>query len=121
MQFQNCDLSSLVEDFLEKEVQDAIKALPSDKATRGQMVSLVYSSNFVGYYFFEMGEPSLSIKMMHTTLFYFNYLTKAGKKPYIDLIKLEPPNEGVRAPPNYYKARRIDGILCLSTTAIADS
>jgi hypothetical protein len=35
--------------------------------------------------FFEMGSPSICIKMMHTTFFYFIYSTKAGKKPYNSL------------------------------------
>jgi hypothetical protein len=38
--------------------------------------------------------------MMHTTFFYFNYSTQAGKKPYINPTKLDPPNKGVKAPPN---------------------
>jgi hypothetical protein len=35
--------------------------------------------------FFDMGSPSLCIKMMHTSFFYFNYSTERRQKPYIEL------------------------------------
>jgi hypothetical protein len=50
--------------------------------------------------FSKWGSPSLYIKMMHKAFFYFNYSVKAGKKALHQFYKPEPPNKGIKAPPN---------------------
>jgi hypothetical protein len=59
------------------------------------------AAHHIARFFSKWGSPSLCIEEMHTAFFYYLLLNKDQRKALQQSYKLkQPPNTGVKAPPN---------------------